>query len=134
MADDFTGACRNRWHWSSQGAKTVIETELAPFEEADILIIATDSRSDSTEKAMEKAEKVTRQLMSLSPDFIIKNWILYSRGNVADELLTQMKVSGKKSCCRRRNPSLAAPSGKASITSMEPQWPKHFLQMIRNFP
>jgi len=96
IADDFTGAAEIGGIGLRRGLKTVIETGLIPSEEADLLIIATDSRSDSAEEAIKKTEKITRQLMSLSPDLIYKKLDSVLRGNVADELLTQMKVSGKK--------------------------------------
>ena len=95
IADDFTGAAEIGGVGLRHGLRVVIETNVEKADEAELLIIAADTRSLSSDIASNEIEKITRQLIDLKPDYIYKKLDSVLRGNIAEELLTQMKVSGK---------------------------------------
>ncbi len=107
IADDFTGAAEIGGIGLKHGLKVVIETKVEPDEEADLLVIAADTRVLPVDKALVEIEKLTKQLMMLKPKFIYKKIDSALRGNVADELWAQMKVVKKnKSIVIAGNPAI----------------------------
>lgn len=96
VADDFTGAAEIGGVALRHGWKVVIDTRVQEHYEADLVVIATDTRSQQPEHARKTIRKITSELMHLNPEFIYKKTDSVLRGNVVDELEEQMKVSGKK--------------------------------------
>jgi D-threonate/D-erythronate kinase len=96
IADDFTGAAEISGIGLRRGLSTFIETDVENAEDADLLIIATDTRSESPENAVRKIEKVTRSLLNFNPSFIYKKLDSVLRGNVVAELDAQLRSSGRK--------------------------------------
>ena len=95
IADDFTGAAEIGGIGLRHGLNVVIETVPIDNKEADLLIIATDTRSMDKHEAMRYIARVTKQLMRCQPLFIFKKIDSVLRGNVAEELVAQMKVMHK---------------------------------------
>jgi len=93
IADDFTGAAEIGGVAIRHGFRVVIDTAVDKNIDTDILIIATDSRSQTAEKAGALTERVTSQLLALRPDFIYKKVDSILRGNVGEELTAQLKAS-----------------------------------------
>jgi len=96
IADDFTGAAEIGGMGLRRGMKIVIETEVSGQKDADLLVIATDTRSMSVDSAKQEIEKVTGQLMKLSPKYIFKKLDSVLRGHVYEELISQQNASGMK--------------------------------------
>ncbi|PRY48327.1 uncharacterized protein YgbK (DUF1537 family) [Arcticibacter pallidicorallinus] len=96
IADDFTGAAEIGGIAVRLGWKVVINTVVAPEPEADVLIIATNTRSKTPEEARAIIRQITSELMQLQPQLIYKKIDSVLRGNVREELLEQIAVSGKK--------------------------------------
>ncbi len=96
IADDFTGAAEIGGIGLRHGLKVAIETDPIDNKDIDLLVIATDCRSMSGEKASEIIEQITRKLLAFHPDFIYKKIDSALRGNVTEELVSQMKTMGRK--------------------------------------
>lgn len=96
IADDFTGAAEIGGIGLKYGLKVIIETEVKNVSDVDLLIIATDTRSLTAEKASIEIKKITKKLVQLKPQFIYKKLDSVLRGNIADELFSQMYESDKK--------------------------------------
>jgi D-threonate/D-erythronate kinase len=95
IADDFTGAAEIGGIGLRHGLKVVIGTETLQHTDTDLFIIATDTRSLRADEASGIIEKITRELLELKPVFIYKKIDSVLRGNIADELMAQMRISGK---------------------------------------
>lgn len=95
IADDFTGAAEIGGVGIRNGFKVVIDTKVDRCVETDILIIATDTRSQTPEQATALIRKTTLELLAINPDFIYKKMDSILRGNVGEELMAQLSVSGK---------------------------------------
>jgi uncharacterized protein YgbK (DUF1537 family) len=93
IADDFTGAAEIGGVGIRHGFRVVIETNVVKNVDTDILIIATDTRSQSPENAATLIKKITSELLALHPEFIYKKIDSILRGNVGEELIAQLKVS-----------------------------------------
>lgn len=96
IADDFTGAAEIGGVGLKYGLKVVIETEVNDAPDADLMIIATDTRSMSAKEAEKEIETVTSDLLKLNPTYIFKKLDSVLRGNISNELFAQIKVSGLK--------------------------------------
>ncbi|WP_407426290.1 four-carbon acid sugar kinase family protein [Arcticibacter sp.] len=96
IADDFTGAAEIGGIAVRLGWKVVINTIVAPEPGTDVLIIATNTRSKEPEEARSIIRQTTSELMQLQPQLIYKKIDSVLRGNVSEELLEQIAVSGKK--------------------------------------
>ena len=96
IADDFTGAAEIGGIGLRHGLKVVIETEPLNGHDADLLVIATDTRSLSPEEASSQIDYITKALLKLNPELIYKKIDSVLRGNITDELMAQMNASGKK--------------------------------------
>lgn len=95
IADDFTGAAEIGGVGLRNGFRVVIDTRVNAEVETDILIIATDYRSQKSAQAAALVKKTTSDLLALEPDFIYKKMDSILRGNVGEELLAQLSVSGQ---------------------------------------
>lgn len=93
IADDFTGAAEIGGIGLRYGLRTEIETEVIPESRAELLIIATDTRSMEAGPAQAAVAEITRDLQSLRPEFIYKKVDSVLRGNVLAELIAQMETS-----------------------------------------
>lgn len=96
IADDFTGAAEIGGIALRLGCNPIIDTRVSKDNEAEVLIIATNTRSKSPDEARIIIRELTLQLLSLQPTLIYKKIDSVLRGNVRDELLEQISVSGKK--------------------------------------
>jgi uncharacterized protein YgbK (DUF1537 family) len=105
IADDFTGAAEIGGIGLRHGLSVVIETEIINSTDADLLIIAADTRSLPEEEATKTTTLITRELLKLNPEFIYKKIDSALRGNIAVELLAQMaEMKMKKSIIVAANP------------------------------
>lgn len=95
IADDFTGAAEIGGIGLKHGLKVLIETKVKVISGVDLLIIATDTRSLTAQKAALEITKITEKLLQQKPDFIFKKLDSVLRGNIAGELYAQMLASGK---------------------------------------
>lgn len=96
IADDFTGAAEIGGIGLKYGLDVIIETGVNNPADSDILIIATDTRSLPADIACSEIEIILSKLLKLKPEYIFKKLDSVLRGNIADELETQIKVTGKK--------------------------------------
>lgn len=96
IADDLTGAAEIGGIALRQGLRVVMDTRVHGPADMDVLVIATDLRSKSVEEAKALAGDVTEKLLALHPTLIFKKTDSLLRGHVGEELLAQMRVSGKQ--------------------------------------
>ena len=92
IADDFTGAAELggiglRYHLSVE-----VSTVVHPATTADLLVIATDTRSGSEADAVAKMETITRQLLQLKPSLVFKKTDSVLRGHIIPEINAQLAV------------------------------------------
>jgi D-threonate/D-erythronate kinase len=95
IADDFTGAAEIGGIGLRHGLNVVIETEVIRNQNADLLVIATDTRSLNEKDAAEHISHITKELQKLKPKFIFKKVDSVLRGNITEEIIAQMEASGK---------------------------------------
>ncbi|MBN1184871.1 MAG: hypothetical protein JXB49_21475 [Bacteroidales bacterium] len=106
IADDFTGAAEIGGVGLRYGLDVVIETEDIAQIHTDLLVVATDTRSLNGKEAAGVIKNVANKVMALKPDFIYKKIDSVLRGNVFEELLSQMTVTGmNKAIVIPANPS-----------------------------
>ena len=98
IADDYTGAAEIGGIGLRHGMKVVIETVPENGEKADLLIVATDTRSLHKDEAAKQIYDITLKLLKLNPDFIFKKVDSVLRGNIVNEIMAQLDVCGKKRC------------------------------------
>ncbi len=96
IADDFTGAAEIGGVGLRYGLKSVILTSTREEPGAELLILATNSRSLTPEEASRETEKVTREVVEMEPEFIFKKIDSVLRGNIACEITAHLPVVGKK--------------------------------------
>lgn len=96
IADDFTGAAEIGGIGLRNGLKVAIETKPVKNTDNDIIVIATDTRSMEKGAAANHITDLTKELLDYNPKFIYKKIDSVLRGNVAEELIAQMQVMGKK--------------------------------------
>ena len=92
IADDFTGAAEIGGIGLRHGLNVIIETRPIPDVNADLMVIATDTRSLQAKEAAEHICQITEQLLKLNPKFIFKKLDSVLRGNVVEELKAQAAV------------------------------------------
>lgn len=92
IADDLTGAAELGGLALRFDLKTEVSTRVPLHSDADILILATDTRSVSQQDAEDCMASVTRQVMALQPKLIFKKVDSVLRGHVTAELDIQLKV------------------------------------------
>lgn len=94
IADDFTGAAELAGIGLRRGWKVEVVTAVPEHTEADLLVVATDTRSMSQAAAVSEMEKVTRQVQVLQPEWTYKKVDSVLRGHIVAEMEVQMKVLG----------------------------------------
>jgi len=107
IADDLTGAVELAGIGLSHGLKVEVSLELTPSAQADLLVIATDTRSKAEEFAVADIQYLSRALPDLKPSLIFKKVDSVLRGHVMAELRAQMTALGlEKALLVPANPSL----------------------------
>ncbi|MDR6944412.1 four-carbon acid sugar kinase family protein [Mucilaginibacter pocheonensis] len=96
IADDLTGAAELAGIGLDYQLKTEINTIVDPACTADLLIIATDTRSLRKSEAKSIISNLTRQLVALKPQIIFKKIDSALRGHVLDEIESQMEAAHLK--------------------------------------
>ncbi len=97
ITDDFTGASELAGIALEKGYRTVIETRSVYLADADVLVIATDMRSQDPQSAAAVSAKLTEQVLKMQPEFIFKKVDSVMRGNIGPELEAQMRAENKRS-------------------------------------
>ncbi|HYH57252.1 MAG TPA: four-carbon acid sugar kinase family protein, partial [Anseongella sp.] len=95
IADDFTGAAEIGGLGLRHGLKVEISTSIVPAFDADLLIIATDTRSKDAGTAVKEMREITSGLRDLHPSLLYKKLDSVLRGHVLPELSAQMEVLGR---------------------------------------
>ncbi len=98
IADDFTGAAEIGGVGIRYGLKVIIETKVYNEVDAELLIIAADTRNMDPLAASNEIKNITKLLMLQNPEYIYKKIDSVFRGNVGEELEAQMCVSNKNRC------------------------------------
>jgi uncharacterized protein YgbK (DUF1537 family) len=96
IADDLTGAAELAGIGLGYNLKTEISTVIDPNCSADLLIIATNTRSLPEAEAGHMMADLTMQLMSLKPRLIFKKIDSVLRGHILNEIESQLAISGLK--------------------------------------
>jgi uncharacterized protein YgbK (DUF1537 family) len=96
IADDLTGAAELAGIGLNFQLRTEIDTVVDPASTADLLIIATDTRSLPVAEAKQVIADITRALLQLKPRLIFKKIDSVLRGHVLAEVQSQLEVSGLK--------------------------------------
>jgi uncharacterized protein YgbK (DUF1537 family) len=94
IADDLTGAAELAGIGLNYHLQTEIDTIVDIDSKADLLIIATDTRSLPVAEAKQVIKEITQQLMRLNPSLIFKKIDSVLRGNVIEEIDSQLEASG----------------------------------------
>ena len=121
IADDFTGAAELAgialrygkklpvFLYSDKKAESLFNSPFPQYAaqgDGDF-VVCTDSRSLNIKKALEKTEKVIKEVLQLQPTFIYKKTDSVLRGHIVDELRIQMQLMDKeKAFFMPANPSL----------------------------
>lgn len=96
IADDLTGAAELAGIGLNHGLRTEVSTTVDEHCDADLLIIATDTRSLSITEAKDIVHDLTVQLQRLKPRFLFKKIDSVLRGHIIEELQSQLIASGLK--------------------------------------
>ncbi|WP_439697336.1 four-carbon acid sugar kinase family protein [Mucilaginibacter sp. AW1-7] len=96
IADDLTGAAELAGIGLGYQLKTEVSTVVDPNSKADLLIIATNTRSLPEAEASHIMAALTIQLMLLKPKLIFKKIDSVLRGHILNEIESQLAVSGLK--------------------------------------
>ena len=107
IADDFTGAAE----LAGIGLRYDLTIQIAmpgvSYDNAELFIVSTDSRSLDKEQAVAIHGKVVKDVMKLKPEFVFKKIDSVLRGHVLDELKIQLAITGQsKALIVAANPSL----------------------------
>jgi len=97
IADDLTGAAELGGIGLSKGLSVEIAFTVNPSSHADLLVIATDTRSKSQAEAVTDMIEITQQIVALKPKLIFKKVDSVLRGYVVPEITAQLKVLGFES-------------------------------------
>ena len=107
IADDFTGAAEIAGLGLRYGLKVEIESQVVTKSDADLLIIATDTRSMESPSAYQEVFRITKQLEALDCEWIYKKVDSVFRGHVYRELLAMLEANGiKKTLLVPANPEI----------------------------
>jgi uncharacterized protein YgbK (DUF1537 family) len=94
IADDFTGAAEMGGIGLRYGLQVEINTTVNTRSDADLLIVAADTRSMDPEGAAGEMERLTAALLPLDPVLLYKKVDSVLRGHVAAEMRAQMRMMG----------------------------------------
>ncbi|HEY4108827.1 four-carbon acid sugar kinase family protein [Puia sp.] len=92
IADDLTGAAELGGIGLRHGLTTEIRTAVGTATNAQLLVIAADSRSKKQADAIEEMTVITRELRLLKPEFIYKKTDSVLRGHVIAELKAHLQA------------------------------------------
>jgi D-threonate/D-erythronate kinase len=107
IADDLTGAAELGGIGLQYGLVTEITTSLQPSSAADLLIMATDTRSLPREAAITIMDKVAGTLQRLQPAWLFKKIDSVLRGHVLAEIrVLQKQLNLSKALIVSANPGL----------------------------
>ncbi|SDT18000.1 Uncharacterized conserved protein YgbK, DUF1537 family [Mucilaginibacter mallensis] len=94
IADDLTGAAELGGIGLRYDLTVEIITAVNTGSKADLLIIATDTRSMPEEQALKEMETVTEKLKEINPDTIFKKVDSVLRGHVVSEIKVHLQKLG----------------------------------------
>jgi uncharacterized protein YgbK (DUF1537 family) len=107
IADDISGAAELAGIGLRYGITVEMSTVVDKGSAAELLVIATDTRSINEEDAIAEMEKITSDILQLQPDFIFKKIDSVLRGHVVAELTAHLKILGyERALVVAANPSL----------------------------
>lgn len=107
IADDLTGAAELSGIGLRYHLKTEVTTDIEALSEAELLIIALDTRSKQQHEAELDIAKASRLLAMLKPRFVFKKIDSVLRGHVLSEIKVQMDIMGQqRALIVSANPSL----------------------------
>src|ERR1700748_3559379 len=92
IADDFTGAAELGAIGLRYRLRTEISTTVNAATDADLLVIAADTRSMERAVAVAEMSTITRQIKALQPEWIFKKVDSVLRGHVVAEIEVMLKV------------------------------------------
>jgi uncharacterized protein YgbK (DUF1537 family) len=107
IADDLTGAAE----LAGLGLRYKLQVEMSTVvnhdTKAELLILATDTRSVKEDEVIHEMEKVTSQVLKLKPAMIFKKVDSVLRGHILAEITAQLRVLGlKRALLVPANPAL----------------------------
>ncbi|WP_207514162.1 four-carbon acid sugar kinase family protein [Longitalea luteola] len=107
IADDFTGAAELAGIGLRYHLNVELVTEVNKGTKADLLVIATDTRSLPEAEAVQVMQKHTKDLLDLQPALIFKKTDSVLRGHVLAEMQAQLSLTGfEKAVLVAANPAL----------------------------
>jgi uncharacterized protein YgbK (DUF1537 family) len=107
IADDFTGAAELAGIGLRYHLKVELGAQVNKDTDADLFVVATDTRSMAEAEAVREMEKHTRELLALKPEMIFKKTDSVLRGHVLAELKVQLSLTGfDKAVLVSANPAL----------------------------
>jgi len=107
IADDLTGAVEIAGIGLRYGLRVEIVTALSRSSSADLLVVATDTRSMPEQEAVTRMTDITSKLKALNPEFLFKKTDSVLRGHVLAELNAHINVMLlKKTLLVPANPAL----------------------------
>jgi uncharacterized protein YgbK (DUF1537 family) len=107
IADDFTGAAELAGIGLTYGLTVELAMSVNPNSTADLLVIATDTRSVSEPEAVQEMANVSATLYTMKPQLIFKKIDSVLRGHVIAETKAQMDVLNlEKALVVPANPAL----------------------------
>ncbi|MFA3782225.1 four-carbon acid sugar kinase family protein [Melioribacteraceae bacterium 4301-Me] len=95
IADDFTGAAELAGLGLRYGLRVEIDSNGIENSDAELLIIATDTRSMTSEKAYNEVKRITEELIKSNVLWIYKKTDSVLRGHVLTELKAMLEATNK---------------------------------------
>ena len=92
IADDFTGAAELGGIGLRYNLSVEISTAVIPATQADLLVIAADTRSGDEADAVIKMQELTRELLQLKPSLVFKKTDSVLRGHIMAEMKAQLAI------------------------------------------
>lgn len=107
IADDFTGAAELAGIALRYGLSVELFVDSVTECHADVMVVSTDSRSLTKDRALVATVQMVKQVLRLKPEWIYKKTDSVLRGYVVDELKMQLQLMGiNKAFLLPANPSL----------------------------
>ena len=95
LADDLSGAAELAGAALRHGLRAEVQTVFTPTAEADVVCVATDTRSLPAEQAARIVAAATQDIVAAKPDWIFKKCDSVLRGPVLAEARAAARVAGK---------------------------------------